>query len=64
MKTKLVIPKPQNYLLQYRRENGRVRYYLISTPIEVGDEYFKAYSFSSHGIRTFKMDNIITMETV
>lgn len=59
MKVKLLIPPVQRYVIRYQTKDSQIKDYSISPPIEKNDSSFTAYSFTSKGIRTFKLSNIL-----
>jgi hypothetical protein len=64
---KLKLPKPQRYLLRYRKDDQEVMYE-VSNPIDVEDGYINVYvyAFAGHspGIRSFKVTNIVEMKKI
>lgn len=64
-----MIPTPQRFVLTYNpvknsKAKNSTKTYEISYPIDLNDNVITAYSFTSHGIRSFKKDRIISMRKI
>ena len=74
---KINLTPAKRFTLIYEKDNGRVGTYIVSLPIEIKEGQMSAnmpteiedgkvtvYSFNKHGIRSFKMSHIVSLEEV
>lgn len=60
--TKVNIPKPKTFILEYKK-NNQITLYKISLPIKATESLIVAYSFGK-GVRCFKTSNIVGIHEV
>lgn len=51
------LPPPQKFFLVYKKQNGQIKDYVISAPIEANDHSFTCYAFQK-GLRSFKISGV------
>ena len=61
---KINLVPAKRFSLVYEKDTGGVGTYIISFPIEIKDGHLTVYSFNRHGIRSFKMTNIVSLEEI
>lgn len=60
----ICIPNPTLYVISYVDSNGKKTTDRTIVPISQTEDDIVAYCYHSHGIRTFKKDNIESMTSV